>query len=94
MSEVMDVAKVTSKGQVTIPSDVRKSLGIREGDKVLFIKMEDGSIVLKGSNLEAVDRAYQGFAGAAEKAGLNDDEDLTELIKEVRADRAKRRETR
>lgn len=93
MGEVMDVAKVTSKGQVTIPSDVRKSLGIRKGDKVLFIKMDDGSIVLKGSNLEAVDRASQGFAGAAEKAGLHNEDDLNTLIKEVRIDRAKRQET-
>lgn len=33
----MDVAaKVTSKGQITIPKDVRDALGIEEGDEVVF----------------------------------------------------------
>lgn len=30
-------AKVTVKGQVTVPQPVRKHLSIREGDKLLFI---------------------------------------------------------
>ena len=34
----MELAKVTSKGQVTIPVEIRKKLGIREGDKILFIE--------------------------------------------------------
>ena len=29
-------AKVTSKGQLTIPKEVRKALGVREGDSLLF----------------------------------------------------------
>jgi AbrB family looped-hinge helix DNA binding protein len=29
-------AKLTSKGQVTIPKSVRDTLGLREGDKLLF----------------------------------------------------------
>jgi AbrB family looped-hinge helix DNA binding protein len=34
---VVDVAaKVTSKGQVTVPKAVREALGISEGDEVLF----------------------------------------------------------
>lgn len=34
----MELAKVTSKGQITIPIDIRKKLGITEGSKVLFIE--------------------------------------------------------
>ncbi|MDR1194640.1 MAG: AbrB/MazE/SpoVT family DNA-binding domain-containing protein, partial [Peptococcaceae bacterium] len=37
----MEVAKITSRGQITIPIDIRKRLGVREGDKVIFI--EDGN---------------------------------------------------
>ena len=33
----MELAKVTSKGQITIPIDIRRKLGIKEGSKVLFI---------------------------------------------------------
>ena len=31
------VSTVTSKGQVTIPADVRKHLGIKQGDKLSFV---------------------------------------------------------
>jgi AbrB family looped-hinge helix DNA binding protein len=32
----MSVSRVTSKGQVTIPADVRKALNIEQGDDLLF----------------------------------------------------------
>jgi antitoxin PrlF len=34
-------ARVTSKGQLTIPKEVRRALGIREGDSLLFEVDED-----------------------------------------------------
>lgn len=39
------LAKVTSKGQVTIPNDIRKKLGIRKDDKVDFI-LDGGRVIL------------------------------------------------
>ncbi|KAB8292804.1 AbrB/MazE/SpoVT family DNA-binding domain-containing protein [Bifidobacterium avesanii] len=88
MSVVMDVAKVTAKGQITIPADVREAVGIREGDKVVFVRMDDGSVSLRSSNLEALTRAQTGFEGAAEEAGLQGEDDLTDLIRSVRRDHA------
>jgi antitoxin PrlF len=35
-------AKVTSKGQVTIPAEVRRALGVRSGDKIDFVRNEAG----------------------------------------------------
>ena len=34
----MELAKVTSKGQITIPIEIRKKLGIKNGDKILFVE--------------------------------------------------------
>ena len=51
----MDEAKITSKGQVTIPADVRAVVGVREGDKLLFVRMDDGSITLRSANLETTE---------------------------------------
>ena len=42
----MEVAKVTSKGQITIPISIRRKLGINEGDKVLFIYKPDGVLMV------------------------------------------------
>ncbi|QDA32071.1 AbrB/MazE/SpoVT family DNA-binding domain-containing protein [Thermococcus indicus] len=47
----MGLTKVTRNYQITIPSDVRKKLGIKVGD-VLMVEVEDGKVVLKKSELE------------------------------------------
>ena len=88
MSTVMNVAKVTSKGQVTIPADVRAAVGVGEGDKLLFVRMDDGSITLCSTNLEALREGQRAFAGAAAEAGLDSEEDVVNLIKHIRAKRA------
>ena len=38
----MTTATITSKGQVTIPKDVRTRLGIGTGDRVEFVEIQDG----------------------------------------------------
>ena len=65
----MELAKVTSKGQVTIPIEIRKKLGIKNGDKVLFIE-ESGRIYIMNSSMDALREAQQEFAGEAERLGL------------------------
>lgn len=46
----MATATVTSKGQMTLPKDVRDDLGLRPGDKVEFIK-RDGRYVIMPRNV-------------------------------------------
>lgn len=41
----MSVATLTSKGQITIPQDIREFLDIKEGDKIEFL-IEDNHVVL------------------------------------------------
>ena len=43
---MMEMAKVTSKGQITIPISIRRNLGIKEGAKILFIDKEDGVLMV------------------------------------------------
>src|SRR5882762_2114055 len=38
----MPAAKLTSKGQITIPVEVRESLGLKAGDRVDFFETSDG----------------------------------------------------
>jgi AbrB family looped-hinge helix DNA binding protein len=37
----MDVTSVTSKGQVTIPKELRQQLGIRQGSRIEFLLVGD-----------------------------------------------------
>ena len=80
----MELAKVTSKGQVTIPVEIRKKLGIKNGDKVLFIE-DSGRIYMMNSSMEALREAQIAFKGEAERLGLKNDDDVMEMIKAERA---------
>lgn len=37
-------AVVTSKGQITLPADIRREFGIEQGDEIVFFKRLDGSM--------------------------------------------------
>lgn len=43
----MSEAAMTSKGQITIPADIRKALGLVAGERVVFTQLEDGSTVMR-----------------------------------------------
>ena len=38
----MATATLTSKGQITIPADVRRTLGVQTGDRVEFVEIQPG----------------------------------------------------
>ena len=59
MKEVSTV--VTRKGQVTVPVEIRRELGIKVGDKVTFV-LEDGEARLRptGSVVERTAGAFKG----------------------------------
>lgn len=82
----MELAKVTSKGQITIPIDIRRKLGIKEGSKVLFIE-DAGRIYIANSSMEALREAQEAFRGEAERVGLQSEEDVVDMIKEMRKER-------
>ncbi len=42
----MTAATLTSKGQLTLPKDVRNALGVGPGDRVDFVQMEDGNFAV------------------------------------------------
>ena len=79
----MEVAKITSRGQITIPIDIRKKLGVREGDKVIFIE-DQGRIVVANAAKIAFANMQKAFAGEAERLGLQDEEDVVALVDEIR----------
>ncbi|MBD5523556.1 MAG: AbrB/MazE/SpoVT family DNA-binding domain-containing protein [Lachnospiraceae bacterium] len=82
----MELAKVTSKGQVTIPVAIRKMLGIREGDKLLFVE-EGKKVVLMNASTDALLKAQEAFDGVAEELGIKNEQDVVNLVKEIRAEK-------
>ncbi len=52
-------SRLSSKGQVTIPAEVRSKLGLRPGTVVQFELRENGALMRKGtSGGHPVDRVY------------------------------------
>ena len=84
----MELAKVTSRGQITIPIAIRKHLGVKDGDKVLFTFIGN-NVVMTNASIEALHEAQAAFVGEAERLSLTNEEDVVKLVKEIRADRSK-----
>ena len=79
----MELAKITTKGQITLPVQIRKKLNLKDGDKVLFME-KDGKIIIDNPTKLAILEAQEAFAGLAEELGLKTEEDVVKLCKEVR----------
>jgi AbrB family looped-hinge helix DNA binding protein len=86
----MEVARVTSKGQVTIPVGIRKRMNLKDGDKVAFLE-RDGKCYIENAALVAINRAQEAFAGEAERLGLKNEEDVVAMVKEIRRARWEKR---
>lgn len=54
----MSLATLTSKGQVTIPLDVREALGLQPQDKLNFTVLPDGTVIVRAKK-----RSIQSLAG-------------------------------
>ena len=48
---------LTSKGQTTIPKEIRDSLRIKPGDRMTFTLMPDGTVVMRVKNKRVVELA-------------------------------------
>ena len=84
MNISVNIAKISQNGQITVPIDVRRMLGLKTGDKILFIQNNNGEIVLTNASSAAIRKAQAAFSGAAEEMGLRGEDDVQALIDEVR----------
>jgi len=51
----MSLSTLTSKGQITIPKELRESMSIDAGDKIEFIINEQNEVVIKPITKKAID---------------------------------------
>ena len=53
----MSVATLTSKGQTTIPKDIRDGLDMKPGDQITFTQMPDGAVIMRVKSRKLADLA-------------------------------------
>ena len=85
----VETAKITSKGQVTIPKDVRQHLNLSVGDKISFICEKD-RVIIENPIIYAMRKIQKEMAGELEKVGLCGDDDIVKLIMEMRREESEK----
>jgi len=80
---IVENAKVMSKGQITLPKDIREALKLGTGDRVTLI-YENNQVILMNAAVYAMEALQNGMKGEAEKAGLTDEADIMALVNDVR----------
>jgi len=76
-------AKVMSNGQVILPKEMREALGVGSGGHVALVR-KDKQVIMMNPVLHAMDVLTERMKGKFEAAGLHTDEDVMELVREIR----------
>ena len=80
----MNLAKISSNGQITVPIEIRRMLKLREGDKILFIQRENGDVVIDNASETAIRKAQKAFDGVAESLGNPSEDDIQSWVENCR----------
>ena len=72
----MNLAKVSSNGQITIPIEVRHALKIKAGDKMVFYRKDNGEFVINNTALVAIEEAQTAVANSK----YTEDEILADIM--------------
>lgn len=79
--ELFEIGSVSSRGQIAIPSDIRKELGIEEGTRMLFI-LENDTVLMKKVTAESFADITRPLRLAKKKIK---EEDVVDLVHKFRA---------
>lgn len=74
----MEISRISSKGQVTIPKPIRELLKLNEGDRVAFLEEDDKVIITKAS-LIALRELQDAISKEARERGITEENLLNEL---------------
>ena len=72
-------AKITSKGQTTLPAEARAILGVKPGDRVRYVPLEDGSL-----KVEKLEDSLSSLWGILKTDVRLSDEELRQAIEDAR----------
>ena len=79
------VSTISSKGQVTVPVEIREFLGLMPNDKLAFVVKDSGNIEIERPKYPDLESIF-GSAGT-----MKEPMDLEEVIKKSRAERISKR---
>ena len=83
---IFNTAKVMSKGQITLPVEIRKIMGLSVGDRVALI-YENNRVIMINPAIYAMEVLQDKMENEWEKANIHSEEDLLMMVAEVRSKR-------
>ena len=85
----MNLAKLSANGQITVPVEIRRALKLKEGDKVLFFRRDNGDIMIGNASALAIREAQEAFSGVAENLGNPNEDEIQSWVDEIRYGKVK-----
>jgi len=82
MTEIFEIGSISSRGQIAIPSDIRKELNLEEGSKVLFI-LKDDTLTMRKVTSETFAHITKPLKDEAKKSGFKES-DVNEIVHKFR----------
>lgn len=81
--QIEDIIKVSSKGQIVIPREVRKKLGVKGGEKLLVLTCK-GDIVLRKTRELSLDEVADRIDNVTRQEGIDVDKLVAEAVEWAR----------
>ncbi len=85
MTDKIEIATVSSRGQICIPNDIREEMGIKEGSKVLFALTGD-SLVMKRVNMKTFAKITKPLKDVMKKLDLKES-DVPDIVHRFRSEK-------
>ena len=87
MADKIEMATVSSRGQICIPNEIREEMGLKEGSKILFALTGD-SLIMKKVSMETFAEITKPLKEAEKK--IREDE-VVGLIHKIRKEKRERK---
>jgi len=82
-TEIIEMGSISSRGQIAIPSEIRRELGLDEGSKILFT-VKDNTVIMKKVTAASFNELTKPFTEAKKKIRENE---VTDLIHKLRREK-------
>ena len=71
MQGIIEMGTVSARGQICIPSDIREEMGLKEGNKILFV-LQDESLLVKKVTMRTFAEITKPLKEEAKKSGTKE----------------------
>jgi antitoxin PrlF len=81
--QIEDIIRVSSKGQIVIPNEIRKKLGVKGGEKLLVFT-RDGDILLRKAKEPSLEDIAERINKVVKDEGIDVDKLVAEAVEWAR----------